>query len=322
MKRIKLFFILSLFFHTTLLVYAQPDTFSITPLNIYVGDEVEIRCVISTVENSIPVDIKDNKASLIIDKEYSLKVEEFCTIKSMVINKQENTLTLDVVCIPWKVGVIELPAFNLYEMLPNYKAKENDLWNVQLPSITVLSIMDKTNLKTLQPVSPPVIIPGTTYLIYGAIVLFIVILVFICIFFARIKNIRKRFSDFLRKLFLSRIYKSAKRRIRVLSRRMDSITDEAFANELSHIIRDYLENLFDLPFTAATPKEVNSLFMNAYKGLISDQQQEIVHKIYETLVRLDYLRFSATQDKLSKTEKNYLLDQANELLVFWELEED
>lgn len=320
MKKKTIFLILFLAIHNFFFLFSQTENYSITPINIYVGDEVDIRYVISTNPSELS-GITSNRIQLEIDKDNIRNLGNQCSIKSMEINIQDDVAILEVKCVPWIVGEIKFPSLDLYKLLPNHQSI-NEIWNIQLPTITVLSILDKTNTKSLRPVSPPIVIPGTTYIVYGIIILIVIFLVLLCIFFVKLKKVRRSFSDFMRRLFLSKIYKSAKRRIRILTKRMGTISDEVFANELSHIVRDYLENLFDLPFTAATPKEINSLFISAFKGLISDMQQERIHRIYETLVRLDYIRFSATQEELSKKEKEYLLSQVTDLLVFWEMEDD
>jgi len=95
-----------------------------------------------------------------IDK---IKQNTSMTINDVSIIKIKDKNYIKVEFIPWEVGEISFPSL-----------KEIGIY-FELPDIHVCSILELDQTISLQEARPPLLLPGTTYLIYGYAIIFFII---------------------------------------------------------------------------------------------------------------------------------------------------
>ena len=149
-----------LFLFVTFFAFSQTllnESFSVVPKDIYIGDLVEIRYNFSTNINLL--EQQDVKISFPENLKYEILTSS--------LSGDNGNYTLEISCIPWETGTIDLPKIELSEYIENLSTS----FAIDVPSFTVLSIVERTNKKNLQSVAAPVLIPGTTWFIYFVIIL-------------------------------------------------------------------------------------------------------------------------------------------------------
>ena len=119
------------------------------PQNIFVGD---------TAEFIFPLDSIANFDSSGLQNGYfqtgKVIQTEAMTVTSVQLKIRGKKEYISITFIPWETGDVSFPPL-----------KEAGL-TVKLPAVPVSSILEMSNTEILQPPRPPIIIPGTTYLLY------------------------------------------------------------------------------------------------------------------------------------------------------------
>ena len=144
----------------------------LVPEIFFVGDEVKLYCL-------LPKKSFYNDSSFNIEK---IEQNNFLEIKNISIVERKGESYLCVIFVPWEVGEIDFPSL------------KNIGVDYVLPKVIVSSVLEKEKIIELQDVRSPILLKGTTYLIYGYIALFIsfVLILSFTIFWIK----KKKFSFF------------------------------------------------------------------------------------------------------------------------------
>lgn len=281
------------------------------PKEIYVGDTAEFRCNLKTQLLLLP----DGVEKETIEPDFSTESSN-CSVIRLELNKSSGGYDLSVFFIPWITGNVNLPEIDL-RLFPSVEeiVPENVSMNLKLPHVMVGSLATKLQETDLRPPAPPVLVPGTTYVVYAVIALCVVLLIFLVTLCIKFRRVAAFFHNVAWQIRSSRNIRKTQTQLRKLCRK--SCSDTEFAAELEKIIRGYLEKRFAHPFMAATTSEVSMAFDVIFAGMLSSEQQEAVDNLCDVLRRCDYIRY-APHSELNPDERGQLADSVRLLVMFFE----
>ena len=269
------------------------------PTVVYVGDQAELHFTFnSPIDFFAPADPKRiDGDTLEIDhtRPEFLSADDSFTVNSVVLARNGMSYTLLVSFIPWKPGVIDIPMFDLNACIKDIKLEdgqstESSTYGIDLQPVTVESLSQKTNDLSLRPPAPPVLLPGTNYVLWTVIIGGIAFLFLITFLLARLRTIQEFYYTIMEKLGLLRNSHVTRRKIKRL---LDSdISDVEFASSWQRIIRSYLEYRFGCPFVSVTASHVAGVINNATGNMLNESQESAVMDLVSLFTRTDYNVFA------------------------------
>lgn len=282
----------------------------LVPMEIYVGDTAELRCELSTQRLLLSEDVEHDV--FVPQEEFDAK--DFTLVK-LELKKIEAGYELTVFFIPWKTGNLFLPPVELNCFPSNIL---EDIVEIHLPEVTVGSLSEKLHENEIRPIVPPVLVPGTIYVVYALIILTLVVLIFLVVLCIKFKSFLGLWTDLLVRFKFSRNYRRLVSRLKKI--RKNCCSDSAFAEDLEKAVRIYLEKRFAHPFHSVTSSEIPFVFDDIFVGMLSPEQQGAVDEICAVLRRCDYIRY-APDVVMEQGEHNELIDRVVNAATFFEKEE-
>lgn len=274
----------------------------LVPKKVHIGDTAELRCTFSfnspklrnLVENGtaqIPVssfaeEINENNLEI-------LKVELF--------QAGVDTYQLSISFIPWKTGLFNLPKIKIADVELIFRPEE------------VISLTKEYDTTTLRDSTSPLLLPGTTYKVYGSIILLVVFIVLgICLIVKR-----KKVGFFVRNKLLQRRYKKNKKKTIKQLKNIAAlqISDSEAAGNIQNILRKYLEYRFAYPFTRTVTSELVSVFYKITQSLLSETKYEAFGEIANSFIRTDYIRYSKNSSFLINEKKELIQKIINNIEI-------
>ncbi len=299
------------------------------PKKVYIGDSAELRCTF----NSNSLYLKDFVGS----ESVSLSLNAFTQeLNSQDYNIQKITLSsagvdyyqLSITFVPWKTGTIILPPYNVSANFdtsnPLTSFSLADQIEINFEPVNIVSIVEQNQVQGLSPSAPPMLLPGTSYKLYSALIIFVLFILLL------IRSITKReqIAFFIRhKKLLWKYKKNRRLTIRALesllkpvSKKNPAKNDKEFAEAIQKILRNYLEVRFEYPFS----KTVTSGFMGAFhkifggtedfSSLMSEEKENACIKMTGIFTRSDYIRYSAGA-ALDEAERRDLIEESEEAVA-------
>ena len=299
------------------------------PKKVYIGDSAELRCTF----NSNSLYLKDFVGS----ESVSLSLNAFTQeLNSQDYNIQKITLSsagvdyyqLSITFVPWKTGTIILPPYNVSANFdtsnPLTSFSLADQIEINFEPVNIVSIVEQNQVQGLSPSAPPMLLPGTSYKLYSALIIFVLFILLL------IRSITKReqIAFFIRhKKLLWKYKKNRRLTIRALesllkpvSKKNPAKNDKEFAEAIQKILRNYLEVRFEYPFS----KTVTSGFMGAFhkifggtedfSSLMSEEKENACIKMTGIFTRSDYIRYSAGA-ALSQAERKNIIEESEEAVA-------
>lgn len=307
----------------------SPTEWTLLPKEVYVGDQVELRCVIAPGFELLPGDVDFVTRSFLPEEVWgsrdvgsrqklTARQEGYpLTVHSLSLQSVDQGYSISLVLTPWQPGEIE-PGYLDVTALPEVRSFLKRIQGpvlVQLPRINIASLADKMDARQLRPVAPPVLVPGSIYVVYGLAVVALVLLIGLVVLLARFQQVRLFFKALASRIRLSLNYRTVVRQLKRL--RGQQLDHRELAARLESIARTYLEGRFARPFTAAATSEIMFLLDEIFVGMLSDQQLEAVESLLVLLRRCDYLRY-APAAQLTEGEKDRLIQSLEDCIGFME----
>lgn len=257
---------------------------TVSPQEIYVGDTAEITYTFYSPiafpmgkEDSVPLELSD-----------VFKDTESFSITKGNLSRIGNQYQLSLFFIPWRTGMIEIPNFDLMTVMN----RNSSGFVVELSAISVASILEKTGKKGLQPAAPPILIPGTIYVVcaiaIGGLLLFILLIRVLM----NLQDVLHLFSKWIRYFGYGRNARIALRAVRRLEKSGNKIDDMTFCSELEHVLRNYLAYRFDWQVVSLTSNCIESFFDGFTAGTMPLAMSLQVENLGAIFRRLDYVRFA------------------------------
>lgn len=296
----------------------SPAEWTLLPKEVYVGDQVELRCVITPGFELLSGDVDFVARSFLPEEVWgsqdvgsrqklAARQEGFpLTVHRLSLQRVDRGYSVSLVLTPWQPGEIE-PGYLEVTALPEVRGfleKIREPVLVQLPTIVIASLADKLDTRQLRPVAPPVLLPGSIYVVYGLAVVALVLLIGLVVLLARFQQVRLFFKGLVSRMRLSRNYRSVLRQLKRL--RGQQLEHRELAARLESIARTYLEGRFARPFTAAATSEIMLLLDEIFVGMLSDQQLEVVECLLVLLRRCDYLRYAPAAQLLAGEQERLI----------------
>ena len=256
------------------------------PKKVYIGDTAELRCpfnsdevIFSQLTMNGPVEITTEVFTKKLD------AQDFEILQLNLEKIGENYFQLTVTFKPWKTGNIIFPPAKIGET------------EIIFEPVNVVSIIEQNSITSLKENTSPLLLPGTTYKVYGAIIIFIILMIVII----RLIVKRKKLAFFIQTRKLLRKYKKNRKitvkKLRQLTLAAEGenpgkISDKDFATEFQHILRNYMEVRFDYPFTKSASSELMKGFFTATNHILSAEKEEAFGDIVASFIRTDFIRYS------------------------------
>lgn len=269
------------------------------PKKVYIGDTAELRCSF----NSSQTNLKELTAngSLEISNEVftqALNSSEFEILKIELSPAGVNYYQLSITFKAWKTGDIKFPSIQLGDT------------ELVLDPINIVSITEQNGFSSLKENMGPIMLPGTTYKLYGAIIIFTLFLILAIRIIVR----REKIMFFIHNQKLLRKYKKNKkitlRKLKALIDEQDKLlSDSDFAQAYQHILRNYLETRFDFPFTRAATSEFMTGFYQVTRNLLPEDKEKAFENIVTGFIRSDFIRYSKDAS-LKDDERKDLIESA------------
>lgn len=304
---------------------------NLIPLEVFVGDEAELRYSFRSAVDFFP------NADLVMEEEIDVSkfpfknLNDSLTLKSAYFSRNDMEYVISLHIIPWRAGVIEFPPFDLFSILSlSEKDKNKNIsYSILFDPIEIKSIVEKTNLREMQPPAPPFIIPGTTYVIFAIAVAAVII-------FALLLRALIKFGDIRRWYNHVKITRAYRRNSAVAIKKIKKLLknkkagDIDFCAALQNITRTYLAFRFDYPFASASARGVREAFQKICFGEIPPAIDNSVEDLTSMFIRTDYIRYAhdsiesqlyppaVHQAKLASSERKSLTDMVLKAIAIFE----
>ena len=274
------------------------------PKKVYIGDTAELRCTFNSPDPFLKQLTSSGTAELPLVSQSAEPQEEY-VIKNISLSPSGiDFYQLTITFIPWKTGDL---------LFPSMEIEGSDIV-LEFQPIQIVSLIanENTNTSTIRDTAAPLLLPGTTYKLYGTLSGFVIFLI-ICI---RIILKRKNILFYInQKRLLKKYKKNKKQTIRNLYKIADEaeaakIDDQTAAENLQKSLRTYLEIRFDYPFTHTVASEIMQGWQTATGGLLSDTKTEAFGNIAASFIRTDFIRYS----KNGKFEENELINLIEKII--------
>ena len=274
------------------------------PKKVYIGDTAELRCTFNSPDPFLKQLTSSGTAELPLVSQSAEPQEEY-VIKNISLSPSGiDFYQLTITFIPWKTGDL---------LFPSMEIEGSDIV-LEFQPIQIVSLIanENTNTYTIRDTAAPLLLPGTTYKLYGTLSVFVIFLI-ICI---RIILKRKNILFYInQKRLLKKYKKNKKQTIRNLYKIADEaeaakIDDQTAAENLQKSLRTYLEIRFDYPFTHTVASEIMQGWQTATGGLLSDTKTEAFGNIAASFIRTDFIRYS----KNGKFEENELINLIEKII--------
>jgi hypothetical protein len=274
----------------------------LVPKQVFVGDTAEIQYVFRSDVDFFPEQqsggTKKNSLNLVTDCSAFVSRADDCLVKSAVLERNGYEYTLILTIIPWKSGMLDFPPFDLRELTVRSLNRNSKLaspatrmsFPVDLDAVAINSLVEKTGATSFRPPSPPLVIPGTTWVIYGLIVLLICFVIFVFIFIRRIPVISAAWENFCTMIFYRRSSRASIKQLRLILKK--ECDDAAFCEAIQNIMRGYLERRFDSAFASETTRCLSARFTELMGSSLSPEQESAVQELTELFYRTDYVRYA------------------------------
>lgn len=310
------------------------------PAEVFVGDTAEIRYTFSATKS-----ICQNKKTLFVNGEEFIhlawgaeSVEEklvasLCEIQSVKIIcvsddfdnvEKKSTYELVMKIVPWKPGDIDMPSFDIMNVFFVTISQVENVSSlmIDLPVVTISSIIEKTQKTSLQSPSGPIVIPGTTWIIYVLLVLGVALIFLIILAIARFKSVIKFINLFMYRIFLNKNYRTALRTLTKLEKNISQMGIKSFASGVSDEIRRYLQNRFGVHFSAVETSKLYTTLNTKMGGLLSENATVAMESLQSICLRLDYIKFSGTDEKEYRDDFSDIVKKIFEAFAYLEKQED
>lgn len=260
----------------------------LVPRQVFIGDRAEIRCTFE-VDSVLLRNTIAQKGNIELSKEFFITPldETKYEINSVQITSTSyNQYSLVVSFVPWRTGNMELPAYDIGAALNS----DAEVYVIGFNPQDIVSISKTQGQTILKEMNSPLLLPGTTYKIYGAIIA--VILLFIITIRMIMK--RKSLMFFINNQILLRKYNKNKKlafKQLIKLEQARGLKDGEVATEIQKIMRSYLEFRFDYPFTKTLASEMLNAFYKATSDLLSEKKVPACEEISALFIRTDYIRY-------------------------------
>ena len=266
----------------------------LVPRQVYIGDTAELRCTFNSADAALKTLTSRGTKELSLDY-FSTEIDSSdYAIKQVTISPSGvDFYQVTVTFVPWKTGIIIFPPLNLEDTV------------LEFQGVNISSLTEEKKQGSLQESRPPVLLPGTTYKLYGTAIAAVLVTLGVI----RLIIKRQSVSFFIKNLILEiKYHRNRKRTEKQLRSSLSdrTLSDKDWASFTQKTLRSYLSVKYQLDFsTLATSELLPAVF--SITGGIQEDKNDALSRIAEIFIRTDYIRYSS-ENTLLKDERTQLTD--------------
>lgn len=270
--------------------FCQSDVIQIVmPKKIYVGDTAELHYLFSSELDLFSQVYEKNEVELPLDRlAYESDTDDFL-IKKAVLQKNGKSYTLILTFVPWVTGFLKIPDFTLSDLISIDSVIPLKI--TPLP-FEVLSMLSESADVPLREPCPPLLLPGTMYVMYALLVIFLLFVAVVVNVVVRRNKIRDAIE---RHITLRRYARNARKTVRSLNALLKSeksISDAEFAMLFENRMREYLSVRYGKNFKSHVSSKIGLLIEETAGGFLDDEKREACFSLVSLFIRADYIRFA------------------------------
>lgn len=266
-----------------------------TPARIYIGDTVHILVKIADISQKFYTIFDRIPKTLELPSLRSIGGKDVTVSSARLVHSKDDFL-LYIDCVPWKIGAISLAKFDLVDCIQKSGFIATNIgdftMNIELLPIQISLITEENNIYDIKPYKNFVLLPGTIYILFIAIIMIVavsLILVFLSKHIASVALFFTEIKENIRQWYIKRL---TLKRLALLQKTKD-LCDKDFAKNLQYIIRQYLTNRYCIDFMSVETSRIPFVF---YKKLSFDLLDSdfitCSENIVQILQRTDYIRYA------------------------------
>lgn len=270
------------------------------PHEVFVGDTAQIQYnFVSQIDFFASADeskINENKISFGNKIPDFKKQEEDCTVTDICLSRNGSVYVFSVTFVPWRTGIIDFDPVDLNELCRLYSGgtknnlEESVPFIIDLKGIEVSSIAQKMGATSLRPAVAPILIPGTSYIIWIFAVVCVVFIIMIVVFLLKITVVVSNWKSFKASIYQRKNNRITKYRLKKLLDK--SFTDEDFACQWQKIVKEYLYKKFDYNFDSCTSSKIYQTIDSLTGNTLSGKKQICIEDMCSMFRRCDYVKFA------------------------------
>lgn len=283
MKRWLCCIFLHLFTFAVFALQQLPDPV-LLPRDVYVGDVAEL---VFYHEIAVPDQIRESGVT--VSGDHFTDTDEY-HIEEVSLTWQGSAAEIRIRFVSWKTGVIELPPI------------DSGYGIIEVPPVTIASIVDRDGITSPAPARSPLLIPGTTWMLYG-LVLGVLLCVGVALFFA--DRVRQWYLAGPAKRSAARRYRNFLHTARILSRRRQKADPIWWYGKLSYAIKWYLGLYFSADGSSLLSRTGTELVTYVKNLETDDAGSESVDQaagiLEELFMDIDRVRFGGTESGIHRS---------------------
>ncbi len=266
---------------------------TLVPKEIYVGDTAQLSYSFQSQTDFYALARAGGGASKLeggilyfdISGGYFKPMDSYCSVTQLSMRQVGMTYTLVLNFVPWKTGRLDFIPLDMGKL-----CKADCGTVIRLDPIEVLSLSEKLGVTTLRPPAPPLLLPGTNYIVWILIILLVLLLgIFAMLavnFSATVRHavlLRERIG-YRRNAFMTRL-----RLKKLLKAQKD---DPDFARDWQQVVRSYLNYRFGISFFSVTSRDIYRAVSQATGDMLGIEQENAVLSLQSVFIRTDYIRYA------------------------------
>jgi len=266
------------------------------PREVYVGDTAEFTFDTGALNAVLSPGFEEY-----VDPE-DISVTSDATVESILVVRGAAASSITVRFVPWTTGLLDLPPFRVK------KAR------VVPPPVRISSLAERTGATALEPPRSPLLVPGTTLILYALIA---AALVFLITFLVTAIRLRRYLSVNRGKFRSGRRVRLAMRELKYLERKMDKASFAEWYALYAQTLRRYLGAFSGegpSGLLCATASEIAESLRVLAPGFA-----DAANRVESRLSSIDLIRFSGRPHGDSRTsdiaEARILIDCLEEALA-------
>ena len=271
------------------------------PREVFIGDQAQIQySFISQVDFFASLDPSQIKNDTVV---FSTELTEFssvtdlCTIRDFRLQRNGNSYTLFISFIPWQPGTIDFDPFDLNRIcvessvLQDQNEEPKAPFIIDLSAIEIASLVEKMGITSQRPAIAPLLLPGTTYIIWMFIILAVILIFAVAFILVKLAAIIANWKTVRELIYQAKNSRTARRRLKKLLSK--NYSDDEFACEWQKIVRTFLYKKYDYSFEAIPAGRIFNAVNRLTGGTMSEKQQSYIEEMSSMFRRCDYVKFAA-----------------------------
>lgn len=261
------------------------------PKRIFVGDTAELRCTFkSPVDFFSGIEPAEELPVPLASFPFQIDSGEFSVEKAALLRSGDFYVVV-LTFVPWRTGSIDFPPFDLLSVLYGENSSGVPLVIDPQP-FEVSSVLPDGADMQLRPAVPPLLIPGTAYTVYAALLLAAVLLIAAVKAAVSYPVIAAAVRSYMTLRRYEKSARQALRRLRRLEKKNEDIPDDEFCALFEKIIRAYFSVRFGCPFETVVSSGICAVLEDASGGFLEDAAREQAEVAEQLFRRADYVRFA------------------------------